>query len=446
MILKIALLQEPASDLGYLLHKNPSRIHEADMTFGKAYVAFKGNDQRMEAAVIVDVDAVGLVRGGGATYDQYVNDRPYAANSFISSAIAEFFSTAMSGRSKERQELADADLNLEFEIPVLRSRNGEESIRSVFEPLGYELDIQSVGSMYFRVIGKYRGLIRDFITQLYILIPVIDNDKHYFVSQAEVKKLLHRAERWLPTHPQREGITRRYLRYDRVLTREAIRRLTEFDPEPDEDEMIVAPVAKTKRVTLHDQRLEAVAAKLASLGVTSVVDLGCGEGKLLQLLVKNRMLRKLMGMDVCLRSLDWAEKRLNLNEGNQRKRDRINLIHGSLMYRDDRIAGFEAAAVVEVIEHMDLPRLAAFERVLFEFARPQVAVVTTPNKEYNAVFETMDPDAMRHEDHRFEWSRAEFESWCEHIRSTQGYQFEISGIGEAHAEYGAPSQMAVFKK
>lgn len=445
MILKIALLQEPASDLGYLLHKNPTRIHEAEFSFGKGYVAFKGDDRAMEAGLILDIDAVGLVRGG-ATYDQYVNDRPYAASSFISSAMSEFYSTAMSGRSKERQELADSELPFRFELPVLRSKSGEGTIRSMLEPLGYELEIEALGSHFFKVVGTYRGLFRDFLSHLYVLIPVIDNDKHYFVGKQEVQKLFLRAERWLPGHPLRETITRRYLRFDRILTREAIQRLNEFESDEDSDDVIPEPATKEKRVTLHDQRLEAVTEMLASLRVTTVVDLGCGEGRLLQHLNRNRQFRKILGMDVCLKSLDWAEKRLNLNEGSARKRERMSLIHGSLMYRDERISGFEAAAVVEVIEHMDLPRLAAFERVLFEFARPQYAVVTTPNQEYNAVFETMDQGAMRHEDHRFEWTRAEFVDWCEKVASSYGYQYEIRGIGDEHIEYGAPSQMAVFRK
>lgn len=445
MILKFALLHEPSSDVGYLLHKNPSRLHEAEFSFGKGVVAFREIERQTEVALIIDVDAVGLVRGG-ATYDQYVNDRPYTANSFLSSAMTEFFSTAMSGRSKERQDLADTELPFRFELAVVRARGGEESIRELFEPLGYELNIDHVGAKHFRIEGTFTGLIRDFLSQLYILIPVMDNDKHYYVSRDEVTKLFKRAERWLPTHPSRELISRRYLRYDKILTREAILRLEEFDPEVEEVN-VEEPVEKpTKKVTLHTQRLEAAVAKLLETGAQSVADLGCGEGRLLQLLVKQRQFRRILGMDVCLRSLDMAERRLNLKEANERLRERLKLIHGSLMYRDDRLGGYDAAAVVEVIEHMDIPRLEAFERVLFECARPQYVVLTTPNREYNAVFEGMEEDTMRHDDHRFEWTREEFRTWCEKIQSRYGYRFGISGVGPDHEVFGAPSQMAVFNK
>lgn len=452
MILKLALLQEPSSDLGYLLHKNPSRLHEAEFSFGRGFVAFREDESKQtECALILEIDSVGLVRGG-ATYDQYVNDRPYSANSFLSSSITEFFSTAMSGRSKERQELADSDLPLRFELPVLRSRGGEPTIRAMFEPLGYKLEIEAVGNRYFKVVGTYQGKIRDLLTQLYILIPVLDDDKHYYVDRNEIDKLFGRAERWLPTHPLRELITRRYLRYDKILTREAVERLTEFDVIEDQDETeSVTPNQQEneeptpKKLSVHDLRLEKVSETLLSLGVSTVADLGCGEGKLIKILARERQFKKILGMDVCLRSLDYAERRLNLKEASQQKRDRIKLIHGSLMYRDERISGFEAAALVEVIEHMDLPRLAHFEQVLFAYARPGYAIITTPNKEYNAVFEN-EQETMRHDDHRFEWTREEFKSWCESIQSRFGYTFEISGIGDPHPDFGSLTQMAVFRK
>lgn len=448
MILKVSTTHQPATDLGYLLHKNPSRLHEESFPFGKGYVLFPENStERCEAALLLDVDAVGLVRGG-STYDQYVNDRPYTASSFLSSAMLAFFSTAMGGRSKERQELADAEIPLEFELPVIRSKNGEGFVRGLFEPLGYELEFTPVGGKFVSLKGRITTRIRDFLTHLYILIPVVDDDKHYYVDKNEIDKLTNRAKDWLPTHPLKEAIIRRFLRYDRILTKEATARLAEFEPDLDEVEVpgVDQEEALEKKVSLHTQRLEVVAEKLAALGASSVIDLGCGEGRLLQLLVKNRQFQRLLGMDVCVRSLEFASRRLHLADASESMRKRLELIHGSLMYRDARLEGFDAAAVVEVIEHLDLARLAAFERVVFEFARPTHVVLTTPNVEYNAVFETMEPGRLRHDDHRFEWTRAEFQAWCDKICEQFKYQVEISGIGESHPDYGAPSQMGVFTR
>ena len=318
----------------------------------------------------------------------------------------------------------------------------------MLEPLGYQLEFTPVGGKFVQLRGKITTRLRDFLTHLYILIPVIDDDKHYYVDKNEIDKLTNRAKDWLPTHPMKDAIVRKFLRYDRILTNEAISRLAEFEPDLDEVEVpgVDQEEALEKKVSLHTQRLEVVTEKLAELGATSVVDLGCGEGRLIQLLMKKRQFQRILGMDVCVRSLQFASRRLRLDDASESVRKRIELIHGSLMYRDARLAGFDAAAIVEVIEHLDLARLAAFERVVFEFAKPNYVVLTTPNVEYNAVFETMEPGRLRHDDHRFEWTRAEFQSWCDRICARFGYKVAIEGIGEDHPEYGSPSQMGVFSR
>ena len=166
----------------------------------------------------------------------------------------------------------------------------------------------------------------------------------------------------------------------------------------------------------------------------------------MQMLIKQRQFKKVLGMDVCVRSLEYANRRLHLADASESLRKRVELIHGSLMYRDARIAGFDAAAIVEVIEHLDLARLAAFERVVFDFARPNYVVLTTPNVEWNKTFDLENTGEFRHDDHRFEWTREEFKSWCDQICERFRYRVEISGIGEEHPEFGAPSLMGVFSR
>jgi 3' terminal RNA ribose 2'-O-methyltransferase Hen1 len=114
------------------------------------------------------------------------------------------------------------------------------------------------------------------------------------------------------------------------------------------------------------------------------------------------------------------------------------------MYRDKRLSGYDAAAVVEVIEHLDPPRLAAFERVVFEFARPGTVIVTTPNAEYNVKFDNLAAGHLRHHDHRFEWTRLEFQAWAERIADQFRYRVRFLPIGTEDATVGAPTQMAVF--
>lgn len=149
-------------------------------------------------------------------------------------------------------------------------------------------------------------------------------------------------------------------------------------------------------------------------------------------------------MDVAYRSLQRVSDRLERLPPLQRQR--VTLIQGSLTYRDARLEGYDAAAVVEVIEHLDPARLAAFERVLFEFARPATVVITTPNAEYNVRFPTLSAGRFRHNDHRFEWTRAECQRWAEHVGSAHGYAMRLLAVGPEDSEVGAPSQMVIFSR
>jgi len=241
MLLTISYTGKPATDLGYLLHKSPFRVHSFEQVFGKAHVFYpETNPDRCNAGLLLEIDSIGLVRnrrgpsGEAHALEEYVNDRPYAASSFLSVAIARTFGTAMTGKSKERQELADTPLPLEVRIAVLPCRGGEVLLRRLFEPLGSEVmatrhpldeELPEWGeSPYFTVTLKATVRLSDLLTHLYVLIPVLDDDKHYWVGDAEVEKLLRHGEGWLREHPERELITNRYLKHQRRLAREALSR------------------------------------------------------------------------------------------------------------------------------------------------------------------------------------------------------------------------------
>jgi 3' terminal RNA ribose 2'-O-methyltransferase Hen1 len=466
MLLTITTTHDPATDLGYLLHKNPARLHSFELPFGQAHVFFpEASRERCTAALVLDVDPVGLVRnrrgpsGEGGTLDQYVNDRPYVASSFLSVAISRVLGSALGGRSKHRAELAQTPLPLQARISALACRGGEGFLRRLFEPLGYEVTAERRPldeafpewgeSIYYTVTLSGNVRLQELLTHIYVLVPVLDNEKHYWVGDDEVEKLLRLGGSWLASHPEKEEITKRYLKYRRDLAREALARLVdEESPDIDAAEAIHdnEEQAVERTVNLNEQRLNAVVAALKSANAKRVLDLGCGEGKLLRALLGDRAFEEIVGVDVSHRALEIASERLRLEQLPNRLRDRIHLLHGSLTYRDRRLAGFDAATVVEVIEHLDQPRLAAFERVLFEFAKPRTIVLTTPNVEYNVKFETLAHGKFRHKDHRFEWTRAEFAAWCQSMAGRYGYVVRFLPVGPEDAFVGAPTQMGIFEK
>jgi 3' terminal RNA ribose 2'-O-methyltransferase Hen1 len=463
MLLTIRTTHQPATDLGYLLGKNPARAQTFELGFGQAHVFYpEASERACTAALLLDVDPVGLVRGrgdAGGALDQYVNDRPYVASSFLSVAISRVLRSGLSGTSRERPDLAETPLPLEARLAVVPARGGEELLRRLFEPLGYVVSVDPHpldpahpdwgDSRYFTVSLAGVTRLRDLLTHLYVLVPVLDGDKHYWVGDEEVDKLLRHGVGWLAAHPEREMIAARYLKHRRSLVRDAIARLVE-PAEPEDDAPRAAPDAEEaaleERVSLNQQRLATVLAALRATGAARVLDLGCGEGRLLRMLVDEPAFAEVVGMDVSHRALEIAADRLKLDRLPPRRRERIRLIHGSLMYRDRRLEGFDAAAVVEVVEHMDPPRLAAFERVLWQHARPASIVLTTPNAEYNVRWPTLPAGRFRHRDHRFEWTRAELQAWAGAVAERWGYTVRFAPVGPEDAEVGAPTQMAVFTR
>lgn len=460
MLLTITTTYQPATDLGYLLHKHPARMQSFSLSFGRAHVFYpEASPERCTAALLLDVDPVSLVRGGrnAATLEQYVNDRPYVASSFLSVAVAEVFGTALSGRSGARQELAETKIPLLAKLAVLPCRGGEGLLKRLFEPLGYTvtatahlLDEEHMDwgkSRYFTVTLEANCRLSDLLTHLYVLVPVLDDEKHYWIGDDEVEKLLRHGEGWLETHPEREQIVYRYLKHKRDLTHDAIARLVAEDsPDPDTVEASAAAEEEVieERISLHQQRLGAVMAVLHNSGAKRVLDLGCGEGKLLRMLLQDKTFEKIVGLDVSYRALEIAKSRLHIDRLPPKQKERITLIHGALTYRDKRLEGYDAAAVVEVIEHLDPARLAAFERVLFEFAKPTTVVITTPNVEYNVMFETLPAGKTRHKDHRFEWTRQEFQAWASRVAERFGYTVRFLPVGPVDPVVGAPTQMGVF--
>ena len=466
MLFTISTTHHPATDLGYLLHKNPGRFQSFTLPFGRADVFYpEAEAERCTAALLLDIDPVGLTRpkagasNSAAWLQQYVNDRPYVASSYLSVAIASVFNSALAGNSRERPELAQQAIPLEAQLPTLPSQEGAGLIRQLFEPLGYDVEIQEHPldadfpewgtSPCFGVSLNGTVRLRDLLAHLYVLLPVLDDAKHYWVGDDEVDKLLRFGAGWLGDHPHQELISARYLKRQRSLVQRALAQLSD-DGRNDPDVATERGQHDEERLEnplrLGEQRIQAVLAALREVGATTVLDLGCGEGNLLRDLLREPAFRSITGMDVSHRALETAHARLRLDTLPAAQRQRITLLQGSLTYQDRRLAGYDAAVGMEVIEHIDPPRLEALESVVFGAAQPGAVIITTPNSEYNALFENLPPGDFRHRDHRFEWTRQEFRAWAAGVAERRRYDVRFQDIGPEHPTRGAPTQMGVFTR
>ncbi len=458
MLATISYTGPNATDLGYLLHKHPAKVQSFEMSVGQAHVFYpEATDERCTAAVLLEVDPVGLVRNkrfGGSdsfTLGHYVNDRPYASSSMLAVAIGQLFRTAMTGRCDSRPELAASALDLELQLTSVPSKGVEGLATRLFAPLGWsvtetaiplDLTIPEWGDSHY-VTLTLRGTVRlaDTLRQLYVLLPVLDDSKHYWVSDDEVGKLLRAGEGWLPEHPERELITRRYLAHQRSMVADATARLVELG-----DDLVETEPAEQPPRPLSAMRAEAVLTALKDVTAHRVADLGCGEGALLKRLIVDPAFTTIVGTDVSARSLATAAEKLHLRDLSDTQRARVSLIQSSITYLDDRIVGLDAAVLMEVIEHVDPDRLGSVERSVFGHARPDSVIVTTPNSEYNALYPSLAAGRFRHPDHRFEWTRAEFSQWADEVGNRHGYSVEYRSVGDVDPELGSPTQLALFRK
>ncbi|MDR3123546.1 MAG: 3' terminal RNA ribose 2'-O-methyltransferase Hen1 [Treponema sp.] len=503
MLFTITYTGETPADLGYLLHKNPARPQTVELSFGRAHVFYpETGPERCTAALLLDIDPLDLARGrgnakSGGIFD-YVNDRPYVCSSFMSAAISGVYGTAMAGRCARKQELADTPLDLSAGLFMLPCRGGALLPELLFEPLGYEVSAEETSlldeqfpewgdSPYIKLSIRGKLRLRDLLNHIYVLIPVFDRQKHYWVGKDEIDKLLRHGKGWLEDHPEKALIARRYFKNLRSLARTALDRLDngqgtledlllENPPEAEAPPLFPAEETgnaldaegttaalqltdtevhddaaaavksmdaqtETKHPRLNVLRLEAVLGAIKKSGAKSVIDLGCGEGNLLRLLMKEKSFARVAGVDVSRTALEHAREKLKADRLPEAQQKRLSLFQSSITYRDKRFRGYDAAALVEVIEHLDEHRLDALAALIFGDARPGILAITTPNFEYN---ERYGISHFRHGDHRFEWNRTQFQSWAKETAGRYGYRVSFEDIGETDEERGAPTQMGVF--
>ncbi|MCK9929821.1 3' terminal RNA ribose 2'-O-methyltransferase Hen1 [Frankia sp. Mgl5] len=514
MLLAVSTTHRPATDLGFLLHKHPDKAQRFDTAAGSAHVFYpEATEERCTAALLLEIDPVGLVRGkqadtagrrgggGGADAAQYVDDRSYAASSLLAVAMAAVFSTAMAGRCKARPELAATALPLEIRLPSLPCRaGGADLARRLFEPLGWQVAAVPLPlDPRFPEWGDaphhdvtLTGTLRlaDALTQVYVLLPVLDDAKHYYVGRDEIDKLVREGAGWLPGHPERQLIARRYLAHRRALATAALTQLaavddlaadslgTGFEPglvatevevaevddadsgatatgssdAPPSDEGVegvegtIGEVGGARPPSLAELRRRAILTLLRASEAHRVADVGCGDGKLVARLLAEPTCTEVIAVDVSHRALELAARRLRIERMPDQVRARLRLIVSSLTYRDSRLTGLDAIVLSEVVEHLDPPRLPALAEVVLGHAQPRLVVVTTPNIEYNVRYEGLPPGALRHRDHRFEWTRDEFATWVGGLVARYPYTARLGGVGIDDPEVGQPTQLVVLER
>ncbi|MDH6138682.1 MULTISPECIES: 3' terminal RNA ribose 2'-O-methyltransferase Hen1 [Kitasatospora] len=513
---------QPATDLGYLLHKHPEKVQQFSTAQGEATVFYpEVGAQRCTAALLLEVDPIALVRRsrgraptsrsgstGAAALAQYVNDRTYAASSLLAVALRTVFRSAMKGACAQRPGLADQPRPLTVLLPAVAAqgesfRPDEPSlVERLFAPLGWQVDAAPIpldesfpewgSSRYLRL--ELTGTLRlaDALQHLYVLLPVLDGAKHYWVAPDEVDKLLAAGAGWLADHPERTLIARRYLQRRWSLANEALRRLElvrlaeaeEREPEELDDAVALTEgdaadetgidfdadagtradtgsgvdadrvgtadsagdtAAAEPPLPLAWQRRAAILDLLRAEGAARVLDLGCGQGELVGELLKDRQFSEILGVDVSAGALAVAARRLRLHRLPERQAARVRLVQGALTYTDARLRGYDAAVLCEVIEHLDEDRLLALEYAVFGAAHPATVLVTTPNAEYNVRWESLPAGRFRHGDHRFEWDRATFRAWAERVAAQYGYRVSFQPVGPDDPEVGSPSQLAAFR-
>ncbi|MBJ7291239.1 3' terminal RNA ribose 2'-O-methyltransferase Hen1 [Williamsia sp.] len=462
MLLTISAERSPAlptpADLGYLLHKHPDRVQPFPVYGGTAHVFYpEVSADRCTAALVLEVDPVALVRGRSGSRDgfalgHYVNDRPYVASSLLSVAMGKVFRSALNGRCAGHDALLESDLQLTLAVPAVPG--DPDLLRRLFSPLGWDVtaaDIEldatrpewgAAPLVSLTLSGSHR--LASALSHLYVLLPVLDDAKHYWVGDDEVDKLIRAGGDWLATHPDRDLITHRYLAHQRGLRDAAMARLIDLDDRPADDALEdddTAPSRPLVRIR-HDAVIDAVRA----LQPGSVADLGCGSGALLGSLLEIQGMTRVVGTDVSDTSLRKAAKRLHVEHMTERQSERLSLLLSSLQYEDDRLTGIDVAILMEVIEHIDPARVPAVTANVFGSMRPGHIVLTTPNIEHNVRYPHLFDGGLRHADHRFEWTRDEFARWTRQVGDTYGYDVRLAPVGDDDDDIGPPTQMAIFSR
>ncbi|EGW40788.1 3' terminal RNA ribose 2'-O-methyltransferase Hen1 [Desulfosporosinus sp. OT] len=461
MQLAIKATGEGAKMLSFLLSKNPQNLYdrmEKGHRIRLTYTVF--SDSEVEAVIFVTPDPVELVKNSPDTYEitQYINDREFVVSSIFCSYIRSALGTALNGRPKDEYlDWAKHAFLLTIGFGPVATDLPDVAIKQLFEPLGYRIEIERGQAAYNfqlkeRSSARFINLqgtltVQNALKHLFVLIPVLDNYRHYFIDEREIEKLERYGEGWLADHPLKDLIIKRTLRF-RELIDQVGENFDQADTNADTNNEALTPELELKSqpvVRLNELRYQRVVKIVENLPAReSIVDFGAGEGKLSARLGFIPGVQEILAVEPTEKEQLRALKRFSEAS---RKDDFISpiLIWGSLFYYDEQLRAKDVMILNEVIEHIDESRLPRVMDTILGSYKPQVLLITTPNVEYNTVYQ-MDDQAVRHKDHRFEWTRSEFSEWTHTLARNYSYDVQLDGIGEEVEGYGHPSQIAIFTR
>ncbi len=430
--------------VSYLIAKNPNNVYERNEKGFKVRLVYSiFNKEEVQFVIYVKPDPIDLVRNSSDLLDitHYINDREFAVSSLFITAIRKALGTALNGKpDEEYQKWVEHPFDIEVAFGPVATDLRDQDVADLFEPIGYQVEIERGESTirtrssarFVKVSG--RQTVQNALKHVSILIPVIDNYKHYFLDEREVEKLERYGEGWLENHPLKQLIVKRALRFNALISQSKYYEKKQHYPKQ----------AESPKIRLNDLRYEAILNVIQTLSQKdTIVDLGAGEGRLSVQLGFLEGVKEILSIEPSNKSRLKAIERfeqVKVKEGYVEPQS----LPGSLFYFDSRLQNKDIIILCEVIEHINEDRLPKiFETILHDY-RPKTLIVTTPNQEYNVLYE-MD-DEMRHDDHRFEWTRAEFAQHVEGWAVSYPYQVTIRGIGEEHPIHGHPTQMAIFRR
>ncbi|TDL78499.1 3' terminal RNA ribose 2'-O-methyltransferase Hen1 [Peribacillus frigoritolerans] len=443
MQLTIKATGDNVKAISYLLSKNPNNLYERNHKGHLVRLFYsKFEETELEVTIFVTPDPIDLVKNNSNSYDitHYINDREFAVSSLFCSFIRSALGTALNGQPKEEySEWVNYRFSFQFEFGPVVSSLSDKQLKDLFEPIGYEVAISRPDIEYsFEMKDKssarsicLKGMktLQNGLRQLFVLIPVIDNYKHYYIDDKEIEKLERYGEGWLEDHPKRDYIYRQSLRFKEIFSIVENKKTEEKKEE------------KIEKVRLNDLRYEKIIDFVNQMKPRSIVDFGSGEGKLSVRLGFADGVKEIMAVEPSQSATLKAIERFDKVK-NKEKFVVPETIWGSLFYYDERLKGKDVMILCEVIEHIDEFRLPKVLDTILHDYQPNALIITTPNREYNEIYDM--EDHFRHNDHRFEWTRAEFRHWCEERNHRKIYDLQFEGIGEEHDRHGFPTQMCVF--